>query len=137
MKRILFTFLVLLLPVAGHALSVMDEAYQLGTTAGLATVCQADADLLKNFELVAVRIIANKSNTAEFELYGYRHYAEAKLSAIRKHEKEPQLSCDEILSRFQQLPLFQSIVYANGDVKMYDGTLLKAQRPVVQLKKKD
>ncbi len=111
----------------------LSEAEQLGITAGTALACNAGAKL-DDFELIASRIIANKALTAEAEEAGYRDYAEAKLRAYQEQKNDPQETCGEVLASFNHLPIFRSIVYADGGLKMYDGTFLKPQRPVTQKK---
>lgn len=111
----------------------LSEAEQLGITAGTALACNAGAKL-DDFELIASRIIANKALTATAEEAGYREYATSKLRAYQEQKNTPQETCGEVLASFNHLPIFRSIVYADGSLKMYDGTFLKPQRPVTQKK---
>ena len=119
----------------------MTEAEQLGVTAGLALACNAGGKL-DDFELIASRLIANKALTAEAEQKGYREFAEAKFGAYNEQKNDPKESCGAILDSFNRLPLFRSVVFADGGLKMYDGTYLKPKRPVkfveqkVKVKKK-
>ena len=94
--------------------------------AGLADAC-GSKDKLKNYELIAARLIANKSASEEEEMQAYRRYAEEKVLAKRKHQKSPKMTCGEILNRFQNMPLFKSIVYKDGSLKFYDGTYYPAK----------
>ena len=118
---VLWTF-----PVLSAKLSLLDEAAQLGTMAGLAEAC-GEKKKLENFELISARLIANKSNSEEQEMEGYRRYAEEKLRAAREHKKSPKMTCGEILNRFQKMPLFKSVVYKDGSLKFYDGTYYPAK----------
>ena len=124
-------FLVLFLlqgisPAFAAQLSVLDEAAQLGTMAGLAQAC-GSTKKLENYELIAARLIANKSKSVEAEQFGYRRYAEEKLNAARTHLKSPKMSCNEIIKRFEKMPIFKSIVYKDGSLKFYDGTFYPAK----------
>ncbi|MBR6412422.1 MAG: hypothetical protein IKS41_04600 [Alphaproteobacteria bacterium] len=144
-KLILLILLLAVVPVCVQAdertTEGMTEAEQLGVTAGLALACNAGGKL-DDFELIASRLIANKALTAEAEQKGYREFAEAKFRAYNEQKNDPQESCGAILDSFNRLPLFRSVVFADGGLKMYDGTYLKPKRPVkfteqkVQVKKK-
>ncbi len=109
----------------------MSEPEQLGITAGTALACNAGAKL-DDFELIASRLIANKALTAADEQKGYREYAEAKFQAYNEQRNNPQATCGEVLASFNHLPIFRSVVYADGGVKMYDGSYLKPVRPVTR-----
>ena len=126
MKKIIVLVLMWGLPVFGAELSVLEEAAQLGTMAGLADACGAK-EKLENYELIAARLIANKSPSVEAEKAGYRRYAEEKFRAKRAHKSAPKMTCGEILNRFQKMPLFKSIVYKDGSLKFYDGTYYPAK----------
>ena len=117
--------------------SVLDEAAMLGTMAGLAETCGENNKKLADFELISARLIANKSVSDQEEIRGYRRYAEEKATAIRKQKDNPQMSCDEILHRFENMPIFKSVVYSDGSLKLADGTFLKAKRPPAKLNKKN
>ena len=126
-KFFLILFLLLQTRMAfGAKLSVLDEAAQLGTMAGLAQACGAQKKL-DDYELIAARIIANKSGSIEAEQMGYRRYAEEKVNAAKIHLKSPKMSCSEIIHRFEKMPIFKSIVYKDGSLKFYDGTFYPAK----------
>ena len=143
-KIVVFLFLLAAMPVyadGDRTTEGLTEAEQLGITSGLALACNAGSKL-DDFELIASRLIANKALTAEAEQKGYREFAEAKFNAYNEQKKDPKESCGAILDSFNHLPLFRSVVFADGGLKMYDGTYLKPLRPVkpaqqnVQTKKK-
>ena len=126
MKRVFLFMLLWVMPVFAANLSLLDEAAQLGTIAGLAEAC-GENKKVQDYELIAARLIANKSNSEEQEMEGYRRYAAEKLRAKKEHQKSPKLTCGEILNRFQKLPLFKSVVYKDGSLKFYDGTYYPAK----------
>ena len=126
MKKFIFIMILWSMPVVAAQLSVLEEAAQLGTIAGLAQTCGAK-EKLDNYELIAARLIANKSNSEVQEKEGYRRYAEEKLRAMQEHKRSPKLTCGEILNRFQKMPLFKSVVYKDGSLKFYDGTYYPAK----------
>ena len=140
MKKII-VLLFMLMPLAVRAEDSerttvgLTEAEQLGITAGLALACNAGGKL-DDFELIASRLIANKALTSEAEQKGYREFAEAKLNAYNEQKNSPKESCGAILDSFNRLPLFRSVVFADGGLKMYDGTYLKPVRPVKPIQQK-
>ena len=118
-----------------RTLEGMTEAQQLGITAGVALACNAGSKL-DDFELIASRLIANKALTAADEQKGYREFAEEKFRAYNEQRNHPRESCGAVLDSFNRLPIFRSVVYADGGLKMYDGTYLKPlrspQKPAVK-----
>lgn len=106
------------------------DGEQLGMMAGLALACNAGAKL-DDYELIAGRILANQSQSAAEEKKSARTFAEAKFDAYQKQKQAPQASCGEILDSFNHLPLFKSVVYADGVVKLPDGTFLKPRKGAV------
>ena len=109
----------------------LSESEQLGITAGTALACNAGAKL-DDFELIASRIIANQAPTAEVEKEEYTKFAQAKLRAYREQKDDPQMTCGEVLASFRRLPIFRAVMYADGGVKMPNGSFLKPLRPVVR-----
>ena len=133
MKKIIFLILLtMVLPARAEGdrtTEGLTEAEQLGITAGLALACNAGGKL-DDFELIASRLIANKAQTEQEEQKGYREFAESKFNAYTEQKNDPKESCGAILDSFNRLPLFRSVVFADGGLKMYDGTYLKPVRPV-------
>ena len=107
----------------------MSEEEQLGTTAGLALACGSEKKL-EDFELISSRLIANNAATEEEEKQKIRVYMQAKWNALQQQKGGSGISCSEILSHFDALPLFDSIVYGDGSVKLPDGKWSRPKRPV-------
>ena len=127
MKKILILLLLMGgFPAFAAKISVLDEAAQLGTMAGLAEAC-GSTKKVEVFELISARLIANKAISEEQEMEGYRRYAGEKVRAKQEHQKSPKLTCGEILNRFEKMPLFKSVVYKDGSLKFYDGTYYPAK----------
>ena len=138
MKKIILCICLMLAGVAladERTTDGLTEAEQLGITAGTALACNAGGKL-DDFELIASRIIANKALTAEAEQKGYREFAEAKFRAYTEQKNDPQETCGAVLDSFRHLPIFRSVVFADGGLKMYDGTYLKPLRPVKPVSRK-
>ena len=134
--RFLLLFLFLIFPLTVKSDVFFDDAGALGTMAGVAKACGENAQKLEDYELIAVRLIANKANSAVQEKEGYRKYVQEKMKAERRQKNAPQMSCSEVLSRFENMPLFKSVVYRDGSLKLSDGTFLPANRPPLIVDKK-
>lgn len=126
-----FVCLGLFISVTSNAQNIqkLSDAEQLGMMAGLAMACGSDKKL-EDFELISSRLIANQSPTEEEELRQSRIYTQAKWDALQRETKEHTVNCKEVLDHFNKLPLFNSIVYADGSVKLPDGIWSKPLRPV-------
>ncbi len=132
MKKMLFLILTCLsVSVAAQERSAnsMSDAAWLGVTSGSALACNAGSKL-DDFELIAARYIANTAQTEAEERKGYRDFATYKFRAYQEQRKSPQMTCAEILDSFEHLPIFKTIVYADGSLKTPEGKMLKAKRPV-------
>lgn len=138
MKKFLIMMVCLLTASQAMAqnrtLSNMTEAQLLGITAGTALACNAGAKL-DDFELIANRYIANQAVSDAAEMQGYREYGQEKLKTYQEQKKDPQLTCGEVLDSFNRLPIFKTVVYADGSIKTPDGKIIKARKPVKALKK--
>ena len=109
-----------------RTLNGINENEQLGMMAGLALACNAGAKL-DDYELIASRLLANTAQTNAEQKQAERQYAEAKFKAYKDHKASPRASCGEILESFSALPIFRSVVYADGSIKTPDGKILKTR----------
>lgn len=130
-KNMCFILLGLLFvqPALAQNIRKMSDAEQLGMTAGLALACGSDKKL-EDFELISARLLANQAATDELERKQAQEYIEAKWDAMQRQKKGNPSDCREILESFENLPLFNSTVYADGSVKLPDGSWSKPLRPV-------
>ena len=119
----------------GRTSQGLSELQQLGITAGVAQACGV-GEKLKTFELIANRIIVNPTATAEEEKKQLKEFAAYKLAAYNEQKQQPALSCQEISRRFNNLPIFKSVIYADGTIKLPDGRVIKPTRPLKQKEKK-
>jgi hypothetical protein len=134
--RFLFLLLFLTFPLIAKSDVFFEDAGALGVMAGVAKACGENTQKLDDYELIAVRLIANKADSAIQEKEGYRKYVQEKMKAERKQKNAPAMSCGEVLSRFENMPLFESVVYRDGSLKLSDGTFLPAKRPPLKVNKK-
>ena len=109
---------------------------QLGISAGVALACQVDTDQLKNYEMIASRIIVNPLKTDKEEKEALNIYAKAKLKAFQEQKKKSLMRCSEVLKRFEKQDIFKSVVYRDGTIKMPNGKVIKPQRPIKNEKKR-
>ncbi len=109
---------------------------QLGITAGVALACKVDTEQLKNYEMIASRIIANPIKTEKEEKQALHKYAQAKLKAFTEQKQKSVMHCKDVLKRFEKQDIFKSVVYRDGTIKMPDGRVIKPARPIKTEKKK-
>ena len=108
----------------------VSEIEQLGISAGVALACHVDQEQLKNYEMIASRIISNPLKTVEAEKEALRLYAQAKLKAYDEQKKHKLMNCNEVLTRFETQEIFKSVVYRDGTIKMPNGKVVKPERPL-------
>ena len=75
-------------------------------------------------------MLANQSATDELEKHEVQVYTQAKWVALQQQKKGNLADCHEILEGFNNLPLFNATVYADGSVKLPDGAWSKPLRPI-------
>lgn len=109
---------------------------QLGISAGVALACQVDTDQLKNYEMIASRIIVNPLKTDKEEKEALNIYAKAKLKAFKEQKQKSLMNCRDVLKRFEKQDIFKSVIYRDGTIKMPNGHVVKPQRPIKSSKKK-
>lgn len=122
-------------PVLAQSRTVkgVSPTQQLGISAGVALACQVDRDDLKNYEMIASRLIANPLPSDDAEKVALEEYAKAKLTAYEDQKKKNTMNCTEVLSRFHNQKIFDAIVYQDGTLEMPDGKIIKPKRPVMKM----
>ncbi|MBO7245060.1 MAG: hypothetical protein J6V53_07285 [Alphaproteobacteria bacterium] len=108
----------------------VSETEQLGISAGVALACKVDKEQLKNYEMIASRIISNPISSEKAEKEALRLYAQAKLKAYTEQKKQKLMNCAEVLARFEEQEIFNSVVYRDGTIKMPNGKVIKPKRPL-------
>ena len=114
----------------------LSETEQFGLSAGVALACGVDRDQLKNYEMIASRLIVNPLNTDAAEREALNVYAKAKLKAFTEQKQRNLIPCSEVLKRFENQEIFKAVVYRDGTLKMPNGRVIKPERPVVKKSKK-
>ena len=140
-KSMLFcAVMVLLFNLVAHAdvrtAKGVPETEQLGLSAGVALACGVDRDQLKNYEMIASRLIVNPLKTDVAEKEALNAYAKAKLKAFKEQKQRNLIPCADVLKRFENQEIFKAVVYRDGTVKMPNGKVIKPERPVKKNSKK-
>ena len=129
-KKVLWVVVVSFsFPALAKDLNLMSEAGQMGTLYSLASLCGENTQKLKDYELIASRIMATRADTLEEENAVKKEYLWQKFKSFQKYNNASLSDCDQILHQFRRMPLFQSVVYSDGGIKMYDGTYFPSKRP--------
>ncbi len=126
-KIILFLCVLSLIPSICKAqlgTKSMTDAQQLGAMAGIALACNAGSRL-DDFELIASYIMGNSAATEEARTTAFKEYAAEKLRTYNLQRDQKPTPCPEALQHFYNLPIFASVVYADGTVKLPDGKIIK------------
>jgi hypothetical protein len=113
--------------LAQRTLTGTTETQQLGMAAGAALACGAGQEL-DDFELIASRIIANKAPSRQREIEELKIYAEEKLRTYNLQRQSPPTDCSTVLNSFKKMSIFSSTIYADGTVKLPDGSFLKPRK---------
>ncbi|MBQ9271251.1 MAG: hypothetical protein IJ218_03185 [Alphaproteobacteria bacterium] len=132
MKKILFFIATIFLfaqtaNAASNQLTYEEEMYLLGTMSGKGLACKSQK--YHQFELLARALIVSKAPNAEIQQRGMREYTSGKVDAFTESELDNFADCAQILKAFNNQKIFQSVLYANGKIKMYDGTIITPRQP--------
>ena len=111
----------------------LSDAEKLAITAGAAQACLVDSDKLKNYEVIVSRILANPTVSEKEETEVLTAYAQKKLQVYQEQKKAPEMDCLEVLRRFDNLPIFKSVVYKDGTIQLPDGRKIQPKRPIKQI----
>ncbi len=130
MNKIFFgAALLCLLNVSANAkpITYQEEMYALGAVSGQGLACKSSK--YHQFELLARAIVIGKAPNAAVQEDGLRQYGAGKASAFMEMEETQFAGCAEILQRFDKQPIFKSVLYSDGRLKLPDGTLIKPRQP--------
>lgn len=132
MKNIFFRIALLLCFLnAGFAaakpITYQEEMYALGAVSGQGLACKSSK--YHQFELLARAIVVGKAPNAAVQQDGLERYAAGKASAFIEAEETRFAGCAEIVRRFDNQPIFKSVLYSDGRLKMPDGTIIKPRQP--------
>ncbi|MBR1825332.1 MAG: hypothetical protein IJ770_01955 [Alphaproteobacteria bacterium] len=104
-----------------------EEMYSLGMMSGKGLACKSKK--YHQFELLSRALIVSKATDAAAQKRGMREYSMGKVDAFTEAEINQFADCAEILPAFNNQKIFKSVLYANGKIKMYDGTIITPRKP--------
>ena len=117
-----------LAPVRGWAqMAYLDEVRALGAVAGQGLACGASK--YDTFELLARAILISKAVSNNMQAEGMYAYNEEKANAYMSKQYDGLYDCDEINRRFDRQAIFKMTLYADGTLKMPDGTIVTPRQP--------
>lgn len=130
MKYILIaTAVVFIVTVSSKATATdrfSNEYTNYGVAAGAALACGAKEEVSK-YNLIIGWIIYNKSKTETEKRNASIDYAKAIKRAYNRQKITSPMSCDEILTRFNNQPIFNSEIKSDGTIIFPDGKILKSK----------
>ena len=132
MKKVYLTALMAvcaLLPITeayGKKITYLEEMFVLGTVAGQGLACKSKK--YHQFELLARASVVGKDENKEMQKAGIEQYNSGKADAFIATEEKNFADCAEVLSAFEKQPIFKSVLYSDGRVKLPDGTMIKPRK---------
>ena len=130
MKKLLFALVMFFGFVsetyAAKSLTDLEEMQQLGDVAGQGLGCRAKK--YQKYELLARAILVAKAPDDKTQKQGMITYNSAKVDAFSSILANNYDGCETIVRNFNQQKIFQSILYADGKIKLFDGTLLTPRK---------
>ncbi len=107
-------------------LTYLDEVRMLGTVSGQGLACRARK--YQQYELLARAVLITKAKNDALQEQAMRVYNEAKIDEFGEIYLNQYADCDKIVHNFNRQKIFKSVLYADGRIKLYDGTLLKPRK---------
>lgn len=108
-------------------LTYSDEMYAMGTVSGQGLACKSSK--YHQFELLARAIMVGKAKDAQMQREGMERYSSGKVDAFMAMEDSNFADCAEVLENFEKQKIFDCVLYSDGRIKMYDGTLITPRKP--------
>lgn len=130
MKKLLFALVMFFGFVsetyAAKNLTYLEEMQRLGDVAGQGLGCRAQK--YQKYELLARAILVAKAPDDKTQQQGMIAYNSAKVDSFSSILANNYDGCDAIVRNFNQQKIFQSTLYADGKIKLFDGTLLTPRK---------
>ena len=104
-----------------------EEMYALGTVSGMGLACKSQK--FHQFELLARAIMVGKAANDQMQKEGMQRYNEGKAEAFMNLEANRFAGCDDMRRRFDNQKIFQSTLYSDGKIRLYDGTMITPRKP--------
>ena len=111
---------------AAKPISYIDEIRQLGYVAGQGLACRARK--YHQYELLARALLVTKASSDKEQQEAMVAYNEAKITSMSAVFAKDYEGCDNIVHEFNRQKIFSSVLYADGKIKLYDGTMLTPRK---------
>lgn len=112
---------------ADKGVSYAEEMYMLGAISGEGLACKSQK--YHQFELLARAILVGKAANSAVQEEGLRRFSEGKVNAFINAKESNFANCPEIIKSFESQKIFKSVLYSDGRIKLYDGTLITPRQP--------
>lgn len=103
-----------------------EEMYLLGRVAGQGLACKSQK--YHQFELLARALIVGKAANDAIQDSGMVAFNTGKANAFVELEDGNFADCADILPSFEDQPIFKSVLYSDGRIKMYDGSIITPRK---------
>lgn len=104
-----------------------EEMYLLGRVAGQGLACKSQK--YHQFELLARALVVSKAANNDMQAAGMLEFNNGKATAFIEVEDGNFAECSNILPNFENQPIFKSVLYSDGRIKMFDGTIITPRKP--------
>jgi len=141
MNKIFLTFALLVFSgqnlLAAPKITYLEEMTDLGYISGQGLACRAKK--YHQFELLARAILVGKAPNRKLQQKAMQTYNTAKVNTYMLIYDSGFENCDDIVYNFNRQKIFDSVLYSDGRIKLYDGTLITPRKPydASRLYKKD
>ena len=105
----------------------IDEVKTLGYIAGQGMACGASK--FQTFEMLARAILITKAPNNKMQAKAMYAYNNAKADGYFAKQADGFFECNEINQRFDNQPIYEATLYADGTIKMPDGKVFKPRHP--------
>lgn len=112
---------------ADKKVTYLEEMYSLGSVCGQGLACKSQK--YHQFELLARALVVSKAPNDKMQQDGMQRYNAGKVEAFMALEETNFADCDVILSEFDNQKIFQSVLYSDGKIKLYDGSVITPRKP--------
>lgn len=107
---------------AATKISYNEEMFALGTISGQGLACKSQK--YHKFEMLARAIVVGKAKNAAERKSGMQSYNEGKATSFMAIEGANFADCEQTRAAFDKQKIFDSTLYSDGRVKLYDGTMI-------------
>lgn len=103
-----------------------EEMYALGTVCGQGLACKSSK--YHQFELLARAMVVSKAESDAMQKEGMQRYNAGKADAFTALEETNFADCDVIREEFNNQKIFQSVLYSDGRIKLYNGEMITPRK---------